>query len=662
MRRSSYSPLQLGFNLPDRRGDQSDVEQEKEIHRSDFEPPSQEEGSTWYEGLTRLNDDQRDLLEELQDRSLELRRLLEEEEILLEEYHRMGKQVTEEANHTHQLLVDMMEQAADAVTKKEEDNAACCLKGIQTGPQEPDGIEDIEKHLSELTSDLQVVLDVPLDQVKRNLPLWVPVIDKELGTLFKDGDNGTLRRITMKEARERERKGELTIVPSKLVFTCKPPEQGAAPKPSDATKKKETKARWRRKCRLVQSQADLYAAGASADSMRVALTLASACHWAGAGSDIHGAFLLAPWPKHMRRYAIVPPKTLVLAERASESEAWEVDRALYGLRESPAVWSDFRRQRLKSAKVPWKDGFLMLKASIVDPEVWMILYCTGEAPDVLTGVLVTYVDDLLYLAENQVIEAVHSWLCEDWPSSQLEWTVDGTRYLGVEIEQTKEGHFLISQRGYLESLVRGYDLEPGEHARLPCPREWLIDDEESDTTAAQEEYTPEELKRSQKITGELLWVTRSRPDVLFVVTMMASALTKRPCHVYLVGLKVMAYLAASVDVQLQLGGRKPTEAATTTAAAESKHTTSNHIANIGLVLEGFSDASFARFGGRSYGASTITLDGSVVAWKCGKQGFATMSVAEAELYEAAQTTTLMKGIQALVQEIVAKRVPQTLWV
>ena len=39
-----------------------------------------------------------------------------------------------------------------------------------------------------------------------------------------------------------------------------------------------------------------------------------------------------------------------------------------------------------------------------------------------------------------------------------------------------------------------------------------------------------------------------------------------------------------------------------------------------------------------------------------------MSVAEAELYEAAQTTLLMKGIQALVQEIAGRWVPQTLLV
>ena len=324
------------------------------------------------------------------------------------------------------------------------------------------------------------------------------------------------------------------------------------------------------------------------------------------------------------------------------------------------MWSEFRRQRLREARVPWKDGHLYLKASVVDPEVWMIIYRDEDSHEFLTGVLVTYVDDLLYLAEAQVIRTLHGWLCEEWPSSPLEWTHDGTRYLGVEIQQEPQGHFFISQKGYLETLVRSYDLEPGEHVRLPCPREWLINEDEP--TEEPEEYSEDELRRAQKITGELLWVTRSRPDTLFVVMMMASALAKRPNHVYRVGLKVMAYLAASVSVRLQLGGRQPVGEAKAAQAAAAPITKTTSIASVRLRLEGFSDASFAPFGGRSYGASAITLNGSVVTWKCGRQAFTTMSVAEAELYEAAQTTLLMKGIHALLVEIVGKPVPQALYI
>ena len=542
--------------------------------------------------------------------------------------------------------------------------------------QDGDAPEDVERYLRELEGDLQVVLTVPLEQVKRNLQLWVPAINKELTALFKDGENGTLKRIPLSEAKKREASGELTILPSKLVFTIKPPSQGTT---TSSTSKDEKRERWRRKCRLVlcgnfaerpegQDQSELYASGATSESLRVALVLASCCSWVGAGSDITTAFLLAPWPRHLRRYSIVPAKTLVLAGLASGEEAWEVQRALYGLRESPAVWSEYRRQRLLQADVPWAEGKLILKPSVVDPEVWMIVYQANGEQDTLVGVLVTYVDDLLYLAESAVITAVHSWLSKEWPSAPLEWTKEGTRYLGVEILQKDEGFFLISQRGYLENLVRSYELGPGQHVRLPCPREWLIDE---DNPVEDEQYTEAELKRAQKVTGELLWVTRSRPDVLFVTSMMASALSKRPCHVYRVGLKVMAYLASTLEVQLQLGGHElPPEheqaAKQATPAASQQTTAHSPPAALqhgqGLGLTGYSDASFAPFGGRSYGASTIALNGSVVSWRCGRQAFTTMSVAEAELYEAAQATLLLQGVAALVQEIVGTQVAQSLLV
>ena len=82
----------------------------------------------------------------------------------------------------------------------------------------------------------------------------------------------------------------------------------------------------------------------------------------------------------------------------------------------------------------------------------------------------------------------------------------------------------------------------------------------------------------------------------------------------------------------------------------------------GLGLTGYNDVSFAPFGGRSYGASAIALNGSVVSWRCGHQAFTTMSVAEAELYEAAQATLLLQGIAALVQELIGTQVPQSLLV
>ena len=68
-------------------------------------------------------------------------------------------------------------------------------------------------------------------------------------------------------------------------------------------------------------------------------------------------------------------------------------------------------------------------------------------------------------------------------------------------------------------------------------------------------------------------------------------------------------------------------------------------------LVAFTDASYAPFGRRSFGAAVITLAGAPVAWKSGKQSFVTLSVMEAELYAATQGCTLLNSVYALLSEV-----------
>eukprot|EP00439_Symbiodinium_sp_Y106_P029291 s4391_g3.t1 len=65
----------------------------------------------------------------------------------------------------------------------------------------------------------------------------------------------------------------------------------------------------------------------------------------------------------------------------------------------------------------------------------------------------------------------------------------------------------------------------------------------------------------------------------------------------------------------------------------------------------FTDASFAPYGARSYGATVITYGRAPVLWKAGRQSFVTMSVMEAELYAAAQGYNLLESISSVLQEI-----------
>ena len=60
--------------------------------------------------------------------------------------------------------------------------------------------------------------------------------------------------------------------------------------------------------------------------------------------------------------------------------------------------------------------------------------CVMTSPTSCWGVVVTYVDDLLYLGAEGVIKALHEFVELEWLTSLLEWINEVTpvRYLGVE--------------------------------------------------------------------------------------------------------------------------------------------------------------------------------------------------------------------------------------
>ena len=157
----------------------------------------------------------------------------------------------------------------------------------------------------------------------------------------------------------------------------------------------------------------------------------------------------------------------------------------------------------------------------------------------LMGLLVTYVDDLLYLAKRAIIQLLHAKIASIWPCSEPEFSNKGLRYLGMELAQ-EDNVFTLGQEAYITNLVRLHGLDADATAGLPCPKEWIRDD---DMEAEQENYNAEEFTKAQRITGECLWLAyRTRPDILFVANYMAAMTSRRPTRVHTVGLKVIAYL------------------------------------------------------------------------------------------------------------------------
>ena len=111
---------------------------------------------------------------------------------------------------------------------------------------------------------------------------------------------------------------------------------------------------------------------------------------------------------------------------------------------------------------------------------------------------------------------------------------------------------------------------------------------------------------------------------------MAANVSKKPLQVTCMGERLLAYLKGTADLEPVLAPA---------ARDEPKE------------LKCYTDANFAPYGGRSFGATVIVCGRAAVAWKVGKQSFVTMSTMEAELYAAAQGYNLLESLFAVVDEI-----------
>ena len=192
-------------------------------------------------------------------------------------------------------------------------------------------------------------------------------------------------------------------------------------------------------------------------------------------------------------YGVIPPKILLQAGLVESGVVFIVKRALYGLRESPALWAAHRTETLQGLSVESPEGRIYLKQMITDGELWMILVePKGGGNPVLRGILVTYVDDLLYMGERKLILQLHEKISSTWPCSALEFADEGLRYLGMELVQTKD-QVTLSQESYVDNLVRLHGLDPGSSAGLPCPKEWLQDEDFDDNV---ENFNEEEFEKS----------------------------------------------------------------------------------------------------------------------------------------------------------------------
>ncbi|CAE7749536.1 RE1, partial [Symbiodinium sp. CCMP2456] len=475
---------------------------------------------------------------------------------------------------------------------------------------------EVEQLLNELQGPLEVVHNVSLPEVKKYISRWTPAIQKEVQALL---DSGTIKRLSPQEARELRQQG-MIILPSKGVFTAKPPIETKEP----------DSGRFRRKCRIVvcgnylpQSGTAVYASGTSADSFRLSVAYAVYKKWSAGSTDISNAFTLAPMPGDVL-YGLQPPTVVGMADETQAGEVWLIQRVLYGLREAPRLWGLFRNNRFQNAKIPYGLETLVLSCMETDENVWIVRREGGRE---VQGMMLVYVDDLLFLSSPSIIQCLYDWLVGGWKCTALEKIENGfIRFLGMELRLWNDG-WHISQTGYIRDLLRQNGMEESDKGlTVPCAREWLQDEDTDEDKPQQDEAL---VKMAQKATGETLWLsTRSRPELAHSVSCMASRALNQPQKALEIHKRVLQYLARTVDYGMNY-----------------YHDDSEPLLTV------YSDASYAPGGGRSFGCIMAQLAGMPIAWRASKQPVITLSVAEAELYEGVSAVQLGLGVEAMLREL-----------
>eukprot|EP00434_Breviolum_minutum_P006947 symbB.v1.2.006133.t1/scaffold365.1/size219215/8 len=276
-----------------------------------------------------------------------------------------------------------------------------------------------------------------------------------------------------------------------------------------------------------------------------------------------------------------------------------------------------------------------------EPNLWKILEerVMKDEEAEMSGLLMTYVDDLFVVGRTSLVSATLNSIRSTWRTSSPEWVSEkAIKFLGMDVKKGKneegEMEWMITQESYLKDLLSKGGTEEIKKRKIPITR-----DQTAMLAGRNEKPTAEDIKLSQKLVGELLWVvTRSRPDVMYSVSKMGSNITKNPKGVIETACQTKGYLIGKEEEGI--GFKK--------------------IEGDELLLECYSDSSFAPEGEESHGCYIILLGGSPIFWRSGKQGVVTLSTAETELMEMVEGMAAGEAVVVIAQEVF-KSVRKILW-
>lgn len=379
---------------------------------------------------------------------------------------------------------------------------------------------------------------------------------------------------------------------------------------------------------------DLYAAGLDSTQLRCLQRESSLQSWCVGSCDVHTAFLLAP-TSQSELIVIQPPRILVECGVVEPGTMWIVTGALYGLTTAPRDWSQYRDSRLLRLTWDFVMGevkYVMSLKQLEDPNVWQVIGTDQAGVSTVMGYLAVYVDDILFMGSQDIVEPTFQCVRNMWTVSDLEMvgSQSSMKFCG---QWSADGSTLrVHQESYLSELLIRHEVKDSA-PYVPTPDDPVTVDSPCASV----------VRRAQAIAGELLWLSgRTRPDIAMAVSRVSQWVTRAPVWAFDLGMKILKYLKSCPELGLNYGPLQQDE------PDEDWERPSLRTEK---TVEVLTDSSFAPMGGYSVSGLVILFAGAPVQWHTQRQTIVALSTAEAELVAMVDALQAGRSVRSFIELI-----------
>nr|GEY69533.1 hypothetical protein [Tanacetum cinerariifolium] len=326
----------------------------------------------------------------------------------------------------------------------------------------------------------------------------------------------------------------------------------------------------------------VFAPVARIEAIRLFLAYASFMGFAVYQMDVKSAFLYGTINEEV--YVMQP---LGFQDPEFPARVYKVEKAMYGLHQAPRAWYGTLSKYL-------------LTNSFQRGTIDQTLFIIKHRGDFL--LVQVYVDDIICGSSNPQ-------LCREFEAlmhKKFQMRVMGELnfFLGLQVLQKKDGIFL-SQDKYVGDILKKFGYSNVRSANTPMDKEnpWGKDGTSKDV----------DLHLYRSMIGSLMYITASRPDIMFAVCACARhQVTPKECHLHAVK-RIFRYLKSHPKLGIWYPKDSPFD------------------------LVAYSDSDY---GGATQDRKSTTrgcqfLGRRLISWQCKKQTIVSTSTTEAEYVAAA---------------------------